>query len=216
MKWKAATLALGFSIASASTSNAATVFFDGFESPVTSGISYGGTDAAGASFGDGTGIQQNGSPFGYSAAPEGIQTAHIQGQGSFSEFVDGLTIGETYKLSFYVAARPGYSIDPVAVAYIPTDFADPLLLTYTPTSTAFTSVSTSFQALSPNAIFTFSGTIPQVGGDFNVGIDAVAVSSVPELSTWAMMMLGFGGLGLLLRHKNFTARKSIRPALLGA
>jgi hypothetical protein len=67
----------------------ASIFFDGFESPSQfGGYSYGGTDSAGANFINGTGIQANGSAFVYTNAPEGNQTAHIQGTGIFTESIN--------------------------------------------------------------------------------------------------------------------------------
>jgi hypothetical protein len=34
-----------------------------------------------------------------------------------------------------------------------------------------------------------------------MALDNVAVSAVPELSTWAMMLLGFAGMGFLAYRK---------------
>ena len=181
-----------------SASANASIFFDGFESPSQvpfGGYSYGGTDSAGANFINGTGIQANGSAFGYANAPEGIQTAHIQGTGIFTESITGLAIGQSYTLSFYEASRAGYPVDPIMVFF---DSASvPNLLTSTPGSTDFTLVSTIFQATATSGLLSFSGTIPQTGGDFNAAVDAISISAVPEPATWAMMMLGFVGIGFM-------------------
>jgi hypothetical protein len=52
----------------------------------------------------------------------------------------------------------------------------------------------------------FSGTSGTVGFDnFQFG-DLTAVAPVPELSTWAMMILGFAGIGFMAyRRRNQTA-----------
>ena len=193
----------------ATASQAGTIFFDGFESPSTPGISYGGTDAQGATFNDGTGIQQNGSPFGYANAPEGVQTAHIQGTGSFTETVGGLVSGQTYTLSFEDAARAGYAVDPITVSYEPLLETDPTVITTTPASTAFSLVSTNFtyEGFSPEAMFTVAGTNPQTSVDFNSAVDSfqiATVSAVPEPSTWLLMIAGIGGIGLIMRRARKT------------
>jgi hypothetical protein len=46
---------------------------------------------------------------------------------------------------------------------------------------------------------TFLGTSPT---DNTAFIDQVSVTGVPELSTWAMMIIGFGGVGLQMRRRD--------------
>jgi|SRR5581483_442778 len=180
----------------------AAIFFDSFETPTSVGITYGGTDSAGAVFGDGTGLQSNGSPFGYTNAPDGVQTAHIQGTASFTETVTGLVAGQIYNLSFYYAARSGYGFDGLSVS----DNSG-AIFSSTPISTDWVLENVSFQAVSDSDVLTFSGTLPQTppypAGDFNVGVDAVSISAIPEPSTWAMMIVGFCGLGFMAyRRRN--------------
>jgi len=71
--------------------------------------------------------------------------------------------------------------------------------------------SQTFVANSSSTILTFIDT----RGAFNAGIylDDVsvdAVAAVPEPSTWAMMILGFGGVGFM------AYRRKSKPALLAA
>jgi PEP-CTERM motif len=188
---------------SAAPSHAA-IFFDSFEIPTSTGITYGGTDSAGAVFGNGTGLQRNGSAFNYAAAPDGVQTAHIQSTGSFTETVTGLVAGQTYDLSFYYAARSGYGVDGLTVS----DNSG-TLFSSTPASSSWVLENVNFQAVANNDVLTFGGTTPQTlnaaedpAGDFNVGVDAVRVSAVPEPSTWAMMILGFAGIGLMAYRRS--------------
>ena len=205
MNWKCL-LAGAALISAAVPAHAGVIFFDGFEAPSVAGapggFTYGGGDAAGATFTGGAGLQANGSAFGYSAAPEGVQTAHIQSTESVTETVNGLTAGKTFTLSFFAAQRPGYANDPFTVNYTPFDDTDPLLLTVTAGSTDWTKYSTTFTGQG-NGLITFTGLNSNSGGDFNVGLDAVSISTsaVPEPSTWAMMLLGFGGLGFLAYRK---------------
>ena len=191
---------------SASKANAALIFFDGFESPWQyGGSTYGGTDGAGAAFGPNTGLQ--GGVFGYSA-PEGSQTSHIQLSGYFTETVSGLVSGQSYTLSFEFAARPGvnYYADGLQISYGATTLFDQL-----PTSTAFAPVTLSFVAGSSD-LFTFAGTDTSGLHDTNVAVDAISISdaatvaAVPEPSTWAMMILGFAGVGFM------AYRRKSRPA----
>lgn len=176
-----------------SNANASVIFFDGFESPSQNGsYSYGGIDGAGAVFDSGTGLQANGSAFGYANAPEGTQTAHIQSTASFTESVSGLVTGQAYTLSFDFAARPNYNVDGLLVS-----LGSQALFNMTPGSTNFTAETISFTSdITGTGLFNFAGTVGN-NGDTNVAVDAVQVASVPEPSTWAMMILGFVGLGFM-------------------
>jgi hypothetical protein len=68
-----------------------------------------------------------------------------------------------------------------------------------------TSQSFTFATTGGNLVFT-----SLAGGNANVGniLDNVQVASgVPELSTWAMMLIGFGGIGFLAYRRT----KKYRP-----
>src|ERR1700722_1731808 len=59
--------------------------------------------------------------------------------------------------------------------------------------------------------FLFSGTLPNVFDVFlNQGAGTGTVSAVPEPSTWAMMLLGFAGVGFM------AYRRKSKPALMAA
>jgi hypothetical protein len=186
----AATLAL-----LGSSANAA-VFTDTFDSPVISGYEYGGTDTAGAQFGDQTGLQANGSDFQYAAATTGNQTAHIQSTGSFTESLTNLIAGQQYLLTFDYAQRAGYGVDGLMVSADGTSIFNGI-----PGSAAFSSESAFFTAATDAVTLTFAGTVfsapPFPAGDFNVGVDSISVSAVPEPATWAMMVLGFMAVGFM-------------------
>ena len=47
--------------------------------------------------------------------------------------------------------------------------------------------------------FTYTGTAPAGGADFSG--NAAFYSAVPEPATWAMMLLGFGGIGMAMRRR---------------
>jgi PEP-CTERM motif len=50
----------------------------------------------------------------------------------------------------------------------------------------------------PTSTITLTSTNPGNGGVF---FDAVNVSAAPEPGTWAMMLVGLGGLGAMLRTR---------------
>ena len=60
-----------------------------------------------------------------------------------------------------------------------------------------------FVATSSSATIQFDTTGLNLGG-YDVGLDNVSLSEarpVPEPATWAMMLLGLGGLGMVLRSR---------------
>lgn len=189
------------------------IFFDSFESPAQNGgYSYGGTDAAGAMFippssnpdYNGAGIQANGSAFGYQAAPDGVQTAQIQGQGSFTETVTGLATGNLFALSFFAAQRPGYANDPISVSYTPFGGTGSVLLTLTASSTSFADYSTTFTGQGDGSIIFAGLTVGSASNDVNIGVDAVSISAVPlppALPMFGAALLGLGAVGFRQRRK---------------
>jgi choice-of-anchor C domain-containing protein len=121
----------------------------------------------------------------------------------------GLIAGKTYSLSFYLSGNP-YGLDPtktvdVSVGGFSQNF------TYVTGSNSAGNMLYAFEQVwfvagAANTLsFTsldasYSTTGPVVGG--------VSVTAVPEPSTWAMMLLGFGGLGFAgyrRKHEHGTA-----------
>jgi choice-of-anchor C domain-containing protein len=66
-----------------------------------------------------------------------------------------------------------------------------------PTPMGWTSNSFSFVALGSSETITFTSTSSADFSAFGPALDLVSVSAVPEASTWAMMLIGFAGLGLV-------------------
>ena len=48
--------------------------------------------------------------------------------------------------------------------------------------------------------FSYTGTLPEGGGKVS-GNASFYVAAVPEPATWAMMLIGFGGIGLAMRRR---------------
>lgn len=134
------------------------------------------------------------------------------GSSAWSQVLNGLTVGGTYVVNFKMAAEGEVSTQSLTVAMT------------TGSSTAaqsFTSIlagpyfwqdwgadSYSFVADATSATLEFS-VKDEV---YDVGLDSVSVSAasggIPEPATWTMMLVGFGGLGMLTRAR----RKALRLA----
>jgi hypothetical protein len=128
-----------------------------------------GTTFAGRSF-----IAGNGSAWSFAAAPGGDQVAVVQtdsgATGAVSQTVSGLIPGNSYKVTFMLAARPTFGGGiPLTLSV---DGAS--LGTFTPGSTNFASfASTSFTATAGTATISFAGSL--ANSDGATAIDLVAV-----------------------------------------
>ncbi len=139
---------------------------------------------------------------GPSPAYEGNQYLDLVGFGSTGGIQQVFTtqIGQTYVVTFAYANNPwGGSANYAAEVDV---FGASQLLTDSVThSNATTSnlnwltYSNTFVANSEQTRLSFNTTFGANSG--GILLDAVAVSAVPELSTWAMMLFGFAGIGLV-------------------
>jgi hypothetical protein len=150
-----------------------------------------------------SGIQSNGSAWGFPAAPDGTATAFLQsyrgsqfGQqtnGSITVDLGGaLVANRGYDLVFYTAGRPSGSTQ-FTVSYDggkATTFA-------APATAGFGKEVFSFKASGGQQSITFTALDGQ-GDDTAFALDNIGISA-PEPATWAMMLVGFGGLGAALR-----------------
>ena len=161
------------SVALTTTSPPSSLVNPGFEAPAL-GASYQYAPTAagvGWSFANGSGIQGNGSAWGAASAPEGSQTAFIQGTGTISQTLS-LTAG-SYTLSFKAAQRSccvSPYVQPIQVSVDGIPVGSPV----SPTSTGFASFSISFSVATTGAhAITFAGTI---ASDRSTFIDNVALT----------------------------------------
>ena len=132
---------------------------------------------------------------------------------TLSQMVNGLTVGETYTLNFWQAAgqqfgKPGPTTELWKVTFGgQTKYSDQFKLpdkAYGPweaQSMSFVATQTS-QLLSFLAVGTPGGQPPI---SFLDGVSMTAyqppVAGVPEPSTWAMMIFGFGAIGGIMRRR---------------
>jgi hypothetical protein len=149
-----------------------TVAGGGFELPeMGTGYAYRPT-AGPAAFAGNSGITSNGGAWGFAAAPEGDQVGFLQGgpaAATISLPVTGLTPGASYKISFRISARPGYSSIPLTLS-----FNAAAIGAFNPPATAFTAAtSAAFTAgaSSGTLVFSASGSPDQADG-----IDFVAIA----------------------------------------
>ena len=132
---------------------------------------------------------------GYLAAtPFGSQAAFVQSYpdagSSLVWSVSGFTPGKTYFLSFYDLGYTSPETLDVSVFGKSLDFTPGSTTTYLANRFSFVATASSgdisFTALSSN-------------GNYVTALDNLSISSVPEPAAWALMLVGFGGLGAALR-----------------
>jgi len=120
---------------------------------------------------------------------------------AWSQVLTGLVVGQTYVINFKVAAEGETPTQQLTVG-MTTGSLTPSQLITTPVSPGifpffwanWGSESYSFVADATSATLQFSVSDQA----YDVGLDAVSISSgVPEPSTWAMLMIGFAGLGFV-------------------
>jgi hypothetical protein len=103
--------------------------------------------------------------------------------------------GRTYTLSFAYANNPWSTSTASESVSVDGLSASVTHNTSTTTDLNWLTYANTFAATSSSATLTFTETVGANNG--GVLLDAVSVAAVPEPSTWAMMLLGFGGIGFL-------------------
>ncbi len=161
-----------------------------FEAPVQSSDSY-TYDPTGAgvgwTFSGYGGIAAEGSSLFSAAPPVGSQAAFLQvdggNTGSMDQSVTGLTIGNSYDFSFFLAAMPGMAADPITVS-----FGGVNLGTFVSNSTAWTEFTTAAVVATSTAMtvqFSSSSQSGNLVSDIaNVGI--ADPPQAPEPSTFLL------------------------------
>ena len=211
--------AILFGIAvSASQADAAYVVDGNFNSPyagatfdnLTSGQSYGGWTVTG--FGSGSygaaGVDWIGA---YWAAPSaGGGSVDLDGlaPGGITQTIANLSAG-SYVLSFYLSGNPDGGLGTKTMEVTVGD----VVKSFSYTVTGANSLSDMrYQLETVSFTLTSSTTIPlsfqSLDGDgspWGAVVGEVSISAVPELSTWAMMILGFCGIGFMAYRRKSKA-----------
>jgi len=144
-----------------------------FETWRTGGYDY-GPAVAGVTFLGYSGVQANGSAWGFQGAPDGTQTAFVQayngGGGSIALAVTGLVAGASYRIGFSLARRTTYG----GVATVDVVFDQVALGSFAPPSGAFTAFATpAFTAAGASGRLVFS--VPPAQGDSSAAVDRVTI-----------------------------------------
>jgi choice-of-anchor C domain-containing protein len=140
----------------------------------------------------------------YWQASQGSRSIDLSalGAGSLSQILSGLTIGQTYQVTFDLAGNPDAgSSTKVAVVTDggTTSTYDFLQGANSKSSMGWTTHTFNFKATGENATLTFSSAEENAYGP---ALDNVSISgAVPEPATWAMMIVGFGVVGASLRNR---------------
>jgi hypothetical protein len=143
-------------------------------------------------------------------SPAGTPFIGLDGDPGFSgplqQTVGGLTVGKSYQLSFYWAGaelsnRTGYQTIQLTGSLGGDPFATPVYDNTNPAGTpgSFSGWSLQtfdFTANSASEVLSFLAVgSPAANLPPFALLDGVSLTAVPEPSTWAMMLAGFGGLG---------------------
>jgi hypothetical protein len=146
------------------------------------------------------------------SAFQGSQILDLVGYGNTGAVSQSFatTIGQKYQLTFAYSDNPGsgftsQSAAQAAVFVLGAGNSSLLSTTIAHDNAVggnlnWTLYSGSFIANSESTTLNFNTLFGQNNG--GIMLDAVAVSAVPELSTWAMMLIGFAGVGFVAYRRS--------------
>ena len=170
-------------LTSASRASAEEVVNGSFEIPALgSNFKYNPTGTGiGWTFGGSSGIQGNGSAWGAASAPDGVQTAFIQGVGTISQTIN-FNAG-SHILSVQAARRsgnvPAGGVQPIKVSIDGQQIGSLI----SPASTGFTPFTIPFSIATSGAHkLSFAGTVAAAGDDLSTFIDAVVITGPPHIT----------------------------------
>ena len=149
----------------------------------------------------------------YWQAADGNRSLDLNGNfpGSISQTFDVVS-GQTYKVTFFLA---GNTDGGPAVKTLTTTSTDATILFSSFNTTGhshadmgWTPISFDFTASGLTETLTFLSTTVD-GNAYGPALDNVTVAAVPEPSTWAMMILGFLGVGFLAYRRKGESALSV-------
>jgi hypothetical protein len=135
-----------------------------------------------------------------------VELATVNGNGGIWQRVNGFTAGYRYRLTFNVSANPFDPATRPKPSRVNVSITGGVAQIYSYTLTDANTVSNMlYDTVSYD--FTAGGAAQNmqfrslVSTEYGPVIDAVSVSVVPEASTWAMVIAGFGLVGLASRRR---------------
>lgn len=120
--------------------------------------------------------------------------------GTIQQTIDTI-VGKTYKVTFWLAGNPdGGQGDKFVATSVSGDQVNSFSFHVgggnTKQNMGWTQHSYTFKAFDPTATLAFNS---QTHTPYGPALDNVSISAVPEPATWAMMIMGFGGVGAAVR-----------------
>ena len=144
-------------------------------------------------------------------SPDGGNFVALDGDTGFNGYltqtISGLTVGKAYKLSFYWAGtqlsnRSGDTTERLEVGFGPDSFTTATIGGPTHYFAGWFGVDHTFVASSTSQVLSFLSIGTPNGLPPVALLDGVSLSAVPEASTWAMLIAGFGLVGAAARRRN--------------
>jgi hypothetical protein len=162
-------------------------------------------------------VNQFGDPGGYlypsfsGASPDGGHFVALDGDsdyyGQISQSIGNLTVGQVYTLSFYWGAsqlinRSGPTTESLHVTFGGQTFDTETLANASGAFSGWKQVSTNFTATATTQALTFMSVGTPNGLPPIALLDGVSLTGgVPEPTVWTMMIMGFGGIGVMIRRR---------------
>lgn len=151
-----------------------------------------------------------GSSNGFTASPLGGNFIGADGAylvAPISQMINGLVAGKTYRVNFDWAGAQQYGYSGANSEQWEVKLGSQSQFTpvYTNASHGFSgwmSQSFTFDATSSSELLSFIAHGTPSGVPPFALLDGVSVTAAPEPKSWAMMVLGFGALGVMLRRRN--------------
>lgn len=126
--------------------------------------------------------------------------------GAFHQTINGLTVGQAYRLTFNWAAtqfqnRTGETTERLDVSFGNDSFSTNTLVNPTHGWQGWFTVDRTFTATSTSQVLSFLSIGSPNGLPPVALLDGVSLTAVPEAGTWALMLVGFGALGIAVRRR---------------
>jgi hypothetical protein len=126
--------------------------------------------------------------------------------GGISQTINGLVVGESYNLTFnwgasQSAARQGATTEQLHITFGSQTADTAILNNCSQCFTGWQNEHFTFTATSTSQTLSFLSIGTPLGLPPIALLDGVSLTAVPEPTTWAMMLLGFGGIGAMIRRR---------------